>query len=102
MIVVPCTMFPGGFSSEIGFDIDVQNGKHTGLAPRRYFRDASGEPVEKDSVTSRQPGYIAVRILEKKNETCIVVAIPDGEVVSVTSEQIQQIPEPAPHVPVRS
>jgi hypothetical protein len=106
MIVIPCTMFVGGFSGEIGFEIKHANGKHVGLASRRYFWKKNRKPLALEAVTDQDQGYITVRILpvrafEEKGDS-VLVSIPDGEVVSVRRTDLQRFPEPLPNVPVGS
>ena|SRR6266700_2707057 len=104
MIGIPCTMFPGGFSGEISFEIQSAEGKHTGLASRLYFFRKNKEPVGKEAVGDKVPGYIAIRILfeqEAGSKNSVLASIPDGEVVRIKKDQIQ-VWESAPHVPVGS
>lgn len=102
MNVIPCIMFPGAFSGEIGFEIKFIEGGHIGVASRRYFLKNDGSFLGKELVKEKAPGYIAIRVLEEREKNSILVSIPDGEVGSVNSKEIKRVPEPVSNVPVRS
>ncbi|SRR6266852_4218017 len=102
MMAYPCTMFPGGFSGEIGFEIEADGGKHKGLASRRYFWKQDGSPLGKGPLTGPVPGFVAVRILGEGKGDSILVSIPDGEVVNVKSAEILPLAEAAQNVPIGS
>lgn len=101
MLYLPCTIAPGGFSGELAFELDLPNGsKHLGLAARRYFWTRDGKPVHAE-VQSGTLGFVRARILDEEDDReTVLLAIPDGEVVSVPRQQLIHS-ESAPHVPVR-
>src|SRR5438552_56134 len=100
MNAISCTMLPGGFSGEIGFQMEFAGGSHIGLASRRHFWRKDRTPLGKDSVVSAEPGYVAVRVIREEDGD-LLVSIPDGEVLKVRSDQILTL-EHSPNVPVGS
>ncbi len=104
MTLLECTIFPGGFSGELKFQVKLGGERtYTGLAARQYFWDKlSGKPVEQPSIEGID-GYVAVRILVRKlEEEDVLVSVPDGEVLKLNRSRIISIPEPSPHVPIGS
>src|SRR5262245_15041941 len=103
MTLLPCKIFPGGFSGEFTFKVNLDDGiEHVGLAARQYFWDkASGQPVQQPSAKGVD-GYVVVRILKKLGDHNILVSIPDGEVLKLDKSLIISIPERLHHVPVGS
>jgi len=102
MMAYPCTMFPGGFSGEIGFEMEAHGGKHKGLASRRYFWKQDWSRLGKDPLTGPIRGFVAVRILGEGKRDAVLLSIPDGEVVNVKSDEILPLAETAQNVPVGS
>jgi hypothetical protein len=106
LIALPCRVAKGAFSDEIIFEVDLPNGgePYMGAASRQYCWNQNNQKLDLDEPHDGQmiKGKIAARLLELRGQQALV-AIPDGEVITVRAAQIlDRPPEKAHHVPVQS
>ncbi len=104
-VAVSCQISKGAFSDELVFEIETTGGEtHIGAASRQYFWDENGRTLGADEPGDTPiNGLVAARRL-KSNNGSTLVAVPDGEVISVRSDAIGSRPaeSESSHVPIES
>lgn len=104
LLVVNCTLSRGGFSDERVFELTLADGsQHIGAAPRHYCYTQSLQQLgDKDPISEHTiTGKLIAKFIEQNNGAT-VVAVPDGSVVAVPTNAVQQFTGDLPDVPVRS
>lgn len=98
-VYVPCEISRGAFSSELIFEFSLQNGKkYKSVADKHYCLDSNKKQVTKDILANDQSitGYIkAYQVPSNDTAGVAYISIPDGEVVSVKSDDIESQMVPA-------
>ncbi len=95
LIALPCRISQGVVSDERVFEITLTDPRapYASVAPVHYFWNAHGERLRPDEPTNDTEieGKIAARLLERQNGVALV-SIPDGCVIEVKAESLQERP----------
>ena len=98
---IRCKISRGGFSGERVFEIATGETNHSGVGSRFHMWKSDRTPVDEGEPPLGQEidGLVAARILESDGKTA-TVAIPDGEVIDISVDELLDRPAMSLHVPV--
>lgn len=108
LVALTCKIAPGGFSGERIFEVKLANGdSYSSLAPRQFCWNSQGDLVAEDEPNTEVDGMIAARIVDSIEDNQVIVEVPDGEIIAVDKNMVQERPtsikppaESKPHVSV--
>jgi len=91
---IACKISRGGFSDERVFSFKVADEEYSGVASRGHMWDANGKPIEdgEPPLGDIMDGYVAVRVLEARADATALVSVPDGGVVEMPLNQLEDRP----------
>ncbi len=115
LVAVLCELAPGMFSTECIFSVTMANGDtYRGISPRHFCWNEAGELISEKGIAQEAAGKVAAKILKLLEGNQVIVEVPDGELIAVRADHVQQRPtaiippkpeiltEPNPNVPVGS
>lgn len=91
---IRCTISRGGFSDERVFDLSPSGLQYSGVASRRYMWHENGEVIGEGEPPADQAieGLVAARVVKVEDDGSVYVSVPDGEVVKLRADQLQDRP----------
>jgi hypothetical protein len=93
LVALPCKLSPGGFSGERIFEVTLADGKpYKSLAPRQFCWNGERLLVAENEPTGEIEGMVAARVVESIDHDQIIVEVPDGAVIAVDKEAVQNRP----------
>jgi hypothetical protein len=101
-IYVNCTLFRGSFSGEMLFSIlTIDQGEYVGVAPRRDTLTRENETIRENSTIPENgiAGKLAARLIGNGGDIARV-ALPDGEAINVSVNEISEREPDLAHVSV--
>lgn len=105
LVILPCEIFRGGFSSERVFHILLPEGEYVGAGPVEYFWRERGRRLEPDQPRERGKalsGYVDARIVSEKGNQRVRVSIPSGDVLDIDAAMTIAYPtESLVNVPIQ-
>jgi hypothetical protein len=94
-IALRCKISQGGFSGEMIFRVALNDGEeYVGAAPPQYFSTAEGNPLRPEQLARGKTvhGKIEARLIKEEQGGTLLVAVPDGQVLTVNPDQITELP----------
>jgi len=93
IVLIPCKIERGGFSSERTFLVDLSDRQLAGIAHIGHLRDSSRNPLSEENepdFDEHIDGYVECRIIRKVSNQAILVEFPNSETVIVQEEVFRE------------
>jgi hypothetical protein len=90
---IRCIISRGGFSDERLFRIDAGGMKYEGVASRQHMWSREGVPLAdgEPPIGENIEGLVAARIIKIEDGRALV-SVPDGEVITISTDQLVDRP----------
>ena len=88
---VPCTIERSAFSTERTFRVELHdNGSLVGTANVLYLRDASQQPLDRDTPALGETldGFVQCRVVGVPGDGTILIELPSAEVIHIPADDL--------------